>query len=194
MSVKIKSTKAYLNLPCGHSQWFDKNADGTTGHCAQVHGYDRSCEFTFGGDIDDHGWVIPFGGLKEVKKFLEYYFDHVTVLGADDPRIDDIPEDMLSGDGLLGTLRVLPYGVSMEMSSMFVWEQVNAFVYQITSGRVYVERVHMREHERNSAYIEASELSAKTNAIMFLDEKSPLELRPRWSFVAPKEALDNLNQ
>lgn len=193
MSVKIKSTKSYLNLPCGHAQWFDKNPDGTTGHCAQVHGYDRSCEFTFGGDVDDHGWVIPFGGLKDVKKFLEYYFDHVTVIGADDPRLESLSDDVVGPDGLLGALRVLPYGVSMEMSSLFIWEQVNAFVYQITSGRVYVERVHMREHERNSAFTEADEKSAKLAAIEFLGEREPLELKPRWQFIMPKLALAAVN-
>ena len=94
MSIKIKATKVYKNLPCGHAQHFDTNADGTPGHCAQVHGYDRSVEFTFAGEPDDHGWIVPFGGLTPVKEFLEYYFDHLTVLPADDPRLNDVPQEM----------------------------------------------------------------------------------------------------
>ena len=57
MGLQIKATKVYKNLPCGHAQHFDTNDDGTPGHCAQVHGYDRSVEFTFAGDVDEHGWI-----------------------------------------------------------------------------------------------------------------------------------------
>jgi hypothetical protein len=59
MAIKIKSTKVYKNLPCGHAQFFDKESDGSPGDCASIHGYDRSVEFTFAGTIDDMGWMIP---------------------------------------------------------------------------------------------------------------------------------------
>ena len=87
--MKIKSTKAWHKLPCGHAQWFDKNPDGSSGACANVHGYDRSVKMTFAGEVDDMGWIVPFGDLKSVKKFLEYYFDHTTVIPANDPRLED---------------------------------------------------------------------------------------------------------
>ena len=194
MSLKIKATKVYKNLPCGHAQHFDTNPDGTPGHCAQVHGYDREVEFTFAGEPDEHGWIVPFGQLKAVKDFLEYYFDHVTVLPADDPRIGEIPDVMTAGTGLLGNLRVLPSGVSMEMSSVFIWEHVNAFIVAITEGRCYVERVRVYEHERNDAMCEVDEATAKTNAGNYLQTHSQtLPQNPRWNWEAPKDLMKRIN-
>ena len=196
MGIKVKSTKVYKNLPCAHAQWFDQNADGTPGHCAQVHGYDRSVEFTFAGDVDEHGWIVPFGDLKSVKAFLEYYFDHVTVLPADDPRLEQLRGgDHIEANGLLGTLRVLPSGVSMEMSSLFIWEHVNHYIYEITDGRCYVERVRVYEHERNDAMCEVDESTAKHSAqTKIKDMRQLLILQPEWTWEAPKQALDRLNQ
>jgi len=193
MGIKVKATKIYKNLPCGHAQHFDANEDGTPGHCAQVHGYDRSVEFTFAGEVDEHGWIVPFGGLKPVKEFLEYYFDHVTVLPADDPRIADIPNEMVDTGGLLGTLRVLPSGVSMEMSSLFIWEHVNAFIYHITKSRCYVERVRVYEHERNDAMVEVDETTARASAQDKQAELQLLPLKPRWHWESPQAAIERLN-
>jgi 6-pyruvoyl-tetrahydropterin synthase len=194
MGIQIKATKVYKNLPCGHAQWFDTKDDGTPGHCAQVHGYDRSVEFTFAGEPDEHGWIVPFGKLKDVKDFLEYYFDHVTVLPADDPRIGDIPDVMVNNGGLLGTLRVLPSGVSMEMSSVFIWEHVNHYIHVITDGRCYVERVRVYEHERNDAMCEVDEATAKRDALKKEAELATLlEQKPRWNWEAPKDLMKRIN-
>jgi len=194
MGLKIKATKVYKNLPCGHAQWFDTKDDGTPGHCAQVHGYDRSVEFTFAGDLDEHGWIVPFGKLKDVKDFLEYYFDHVTVLPADDPRIGEIPDVMVNDGGLLGTLRVLPSGVSMEMSSVFIWEHVNHYVHVITNGRCYVERVRVYEHERNDAMCEVDEATAKRDAKKKEAELATLlEQKPRWTWEPPMVLMARIN-
>jgi 6-pyruvoyl-tetrahydropterin synthase len=195
MSIKIKSTKVFRNLPCGHAQYFDTNEDGTPGHCAQVHGYDRHVEITFAGVPDEHGWVYPFGGLTPVKEFLEYYFDHVTVLPADDPRVESIPAELTDTGGLLGTLRVLPSGVSMEMSSLFIWEHVNHYIYKTTQGRCYVERVRVYEHERNDAMCEVDEATARADA----QRKNPscrelLPKKPRWDWEAPLDAIARLEK
>jgi 6-pyruvoyl-tetrahydropterin synthase len=193
MSVKIKATKVYKNLPCGHAQYFDTNDDGTPGHCAQVHGYDREVEFTFAGEVDEHGWIVPFGKLKAVKEFLEYYFDHVTVLPADDPRIGDIPDHMVDTGGVLGTLRVLPSGVSMEMSSLFIWEHVNYYITTITDNRCYVERVRVYEHERNDAMCEVDQGTALENARKKKARgETPLPLKPRWEWESPKDLIKRL--
>jgi 6-pyruvoyl-tetrahydropterin synthase len=193
MAIEIKATKVYKNLPCGHAQYFDKNDDGTPGHCAQVHGYDRSVEFTFAGEPDEHGWIVPFGGLKPVKEFLEYYFDHVTVLPADDPRIADIPEHITDAGGLLGTLRVLPSGVSMEMSSLFIWEHVNHYIYRMTQGRCYVERVRVYEHERNDAMVEVDQETAGDSARRKnVAGAEMLPMYPRWDWESPADAIARL--
>ena len=193
MAIKIKATKVFKYLPCGHAQYFDKEPDGSPGECASVHGYDREVEFTFAGDIDDHGWIVPFGELKPVKEFLEYYFDHVTVLPADDPRIGDIPDVLVQQGGLLGTLRILPSGVSMEMSSLFIWEHVNHYIYKVTNGRCYVERVRVYEHNRNDAMCEVDEETAKTDAQRKMMNNETLPLKQRWNWEAPKDAIKRLS-
>ena len=194
MGLQIKATKVFKYLPCGHAQYFDKEPDGSPGECASVHGYDREVEFTFAGDIDEHGWIVPFGELKPVKDFLEYYFDHVTVLPADDPRLGDITPELTKEGGLLGTLRVLPSGVSMEMSSVFIWEHVNHYIYKITNGRCYVERVRVYEHNRNDAMCEVDRETAREDAQRknktLLD---PLPLEPRWDWEAPKDLMKRIN-
>jgi 6-pyruvoyl-tetrahydropterin synthase len=192
MAIRVKSTKTFQNLPCAHGQYFDMTPGGEPGHCASLHGYDREVTLTFSGEIDEHGWIYPFGDLKEVKNFLEYYFDHVTVLAADDPRLESIPEQMLMPGGILGTLRVLPYGVSMEMSALFAWEMINPYIYHTSGGRVFLEKVEFREHDRNSAFIEVDQETAVNQANKFKSTANFMELNPVWNFVAPKVAKKNL--
>lgn len=192
--IKVSSTKAFVNLPCAHAQYFDKEPDGSPGNCASVHGYDRTVKITFTGEVDDQGWIVPFGELSEVKKFLEYYFDHVTVFPANDPRIQNIPMRMRVPGEILGTMRVLPYGVSMEMSSLFIWEHINAFVLNITDGRCYVSKVECIEHERNSAYIEVGEFEARRDGYTRI--KEGVDLLPKvndWVYVQPKARIGELN-
>lgn len=190
MGIKIKSTKSFLNLPCGHSQWF---ANGPDSECNVIHGYDRSVHFVFAGDIDEYGWIYPFGDLKLVKKFLEWYFDHVTVLGADDPRLDQINEELLQPGSLLGGLRILPSGVSMEMSALFVWEHVNPYIYHTSGGRVYVERVEIKEHDRNSGILEVDEDTARRQADTYKPTSDFMPLKTVWEFEKPKDALKRLS-
>ena len=194
MSIKVKATKVFKYLPCGHAQYFDKEPDGSPGECASIHGYDREVEFTFAGDIDEHGWIVPFGELKPVKDFLEYYFDHVTVLPADDPRLKLITEELTVPGGILGTLRVLPSGVSMEMSSVFIWEHVNHYIYKVTNGRCYVERVRVYEHNRNDAMCEVDEATAKRSAQDKIDDmRLVLVKQARWDWESPKDLMNRLN-
>ena len=193
MSLKIKATKVFKYLPCGHAQYFDLEPDGSPGECASIHGYDREVEFTFAGSPDEHGWIVPFGELKPIKEFLEYYFDHVTVLPADDPRLDQITDKLTRTGGLLGTLRVLPSGVSMEMSSVFIWEHVNHYIYKITSGRCYVERVRVYEHNRNDAMCEVDEDTARQDAQRKMTSGETLPMKPRWNWEAPLDLMSRIN-
>ena len=194
MSIKIKSTKVFRNLPCGHAQFFDKEPDGSPGQCASVHGYDRAVEVRFAGTPDEMGWIVAFGdATKPIKKFLEYYFDHVTVLPANDTRLKDIPDALTVPGQVLGTLRVLPSGVSMEMSSLFIWEHINHYVYKTTNGRCYVEMVRVYEHERNDAMVvvdyEDAAISAQRK-IRANDEVLPE--KQFWDWESPASAIERL--
>lgn len=193
MPLQIKSTKSFYNLPAAHRQYFDTNSDGTPGECSGLHGYDRSVHFVFAGEVDDYGWIFPFGDLKPVKEFLEYYFDHVSLVGADDPALETVEDHHMLNGGLLSSLRALPSGVSMEMSSMFVWEHVNPYIYHMTGGRVYVERVEMKEHARNSAFVEVDAATASAQAEQYRSTADFMPKVPIWEFEAPRAALDRLN-
>lgn len=189
--LTVHSTKVFENLPCGHAQWFDLEPDGSPGDCASVHGYDRSVKLTFSGSVDDHGWIVPFGELKEVKKWLEYYFDHTTVLPADDPRLGDLTDALTRKGGILATLRVLPYGVSMEMSALFIWEHLNPFIMSVTEGRCHISRVDSIEHQRNAAFIEVDYHTAHNQAHKYGNVFLPMQ--PKWEWRSPKTALGLIN-
>ncbi len=190
--LQVNSTKVFENMPCGHAQYFDLEPDGSPGECASVHGYDRSVKLTFSGSVDDHGWIVPFGELKEVKKWLEYYFDHTTVLPADDPRLSDLTDALTAQGGILATLRVLPYGVSMEMSSLFIWEHLNPFIISVTDSRCYISRVESIEHQRNAAFIEVDKHTAYNQAHKY--GKQLLPMIPKWEWKSPRTVLGEINE
>jgi len=187
--MKIKATKAWHKMPTAHAQWFDKEADGSLGECASWHGYDRSVKMTFAGNVDEMGWIFPFGELRKVKAFLEYYFDHTAVIPANDPRKDAILEFNKTMQPQMFQARVLPYGVSMEMSSLFIFEQVNPYIYQTTGGRCYIEKVECIEHDSNAAYLEVDETTAKKQAQLAIPSGEFMVMKPEWDWVEPQQAL-----
>lgn len=202
--LEVHSTKTFMNLPCAHAQYFDLEADGTPGECASIHGYDRSVRLTFSGSVDEHGWIVPFGELKVVKEWIEYYFDHTTCLPADDPRLGEINAELLKVGGLLNTVRVLPYGVSMEMSSLFIIEHIGLYIMYLTKGRCYVSKVECFEHERNSAFVTmdrgtADAVYARALSVYgrALDSDNIgaalLPKEQQWPFVPPQTVLNVLN-
>jgi hypothetical protein len=82
----------------------------------------------------------------------------------------------------------------MEMSSVFIWEHVNAYIYNITNGRCYVERVRVYEHERNDAMCEVDWPTAQANAVKYLQMfGATLPQKPRWFWEAPKDLMARLN-
>lgn len=178
--MKLRSTKSYYNLPVAHMQWFD---EGGTGPCSRWHGYDRSVHFEFSGEADEHGWIVGFGELRKIKDFLEYYFDHTALISADDPRMESALAAQEAG---IVDLRVMPYGVSMEMSAIFIWEQVNPFIHAISDGRAYISRCECREHEKNSAFIEIPEHVARLQAER---AEGYLVKEKYWDWVEPREIL-----
>lgn len=189
--MKLSSTKKFGGFPCAHAQWFDTNKDGTPGACSAFHGYDRFVKLTFTGEPDKYGWVYPFGGLKEVRSWLEFYFDHTSILPANDPWLEQYKEktyvDIIEENPRLATLRILPYGVSMEMSSLFIWEHVNPYIYSTSEGRVTLTKVECIEHDNNSAFLETSQEQNQHQAQTYTGSLLP-KLK-MWSYKVPTETL-----
>ena len=75
MKEKFTSSKTYKNLPCAHRQWKHE------GHCAYIHGYSREYTFYFEAkEMDEHGWVVGFGDLKKLEKYLLDMYDHTMII------------------------------------------------------------------------------------------------------------------
>jgi hypothetical protein len=83
----------------------------------------------------------------------------------------------------------------MEMSSRFIWEQVNPFILNVTDGRCWVEKVESIEHDSNSAYVEVTEEEARhqdkvkrTEDILYDTNDQFLIMKPEWEWISPQQA------
>ena len=136
------STKRFVGFPCTHRQW---KADS---HCRFIHGYSREFYFEFQcSELTAEGWVVDFGGLKEVKAWLDDMFDHTFLASQDDPYLElfrDLDEKEVI------QLRILP-NVGMEGTAMYVFDKVNEMIKRQTNNRAWVSCIEVRENEKNSA-------------------------------------------
>lgn len=139
---KYISTKNFIGFPCTHRQWKAES------HCRFVHGYSRSFYMEFeASKLTKEGWVVDFGGLKEVKKWLNYMFDHTFLASDDDPELELFKK--MDESGII-QLRTMP-NAGMEESAKFVFEKVNPMIKEMTNNRAWLTKVECRENEKNSA-------------------------------------------
>lgn len=148
---KWVSTKEYHDaFPCAYRQW---KADS---HCNKIHGYSFSMKFYFGADdLDARSWVSDYGGLKELKKFLEEKFDHTLLVSADDPNMD-IYKELESRK--MAKLTVLPK-LGCEGLADILYKYVNGIYIPDMWGpgeadRLWCFIVEVRETQSNMAYRE----------------------------------------
>jgi 6-pyruvoyltetrahydropterin/6-carboxytetrahydropterin synthase len=150
----FQSTKLFDGYSTVFRQW---KAEGT--HCRFLHGYGVSFRVWFEGELDERNWVWDFGGMKRAKstidgknpkEWMDYMFDHTTVVAEDDPGINGFKTmDQL---GII-QLRIIP-AVGAEQFAKFIFEKLNMFVQEETSSRVKVTRVEFMEHHKNTAIYE----------------------------------------
>ena len=151
---KFQSTKLFDGFSCVFRQW---KAEGT--HCRFLHGYGVSFRVWFEGELDERNWVWDFGGMKRAngtidgknpKAWMDYMFDHTTIVATDDPGIGGFRT--MNELGII-QLRELE-AVGAEQFAKYVFEKLNTFVQEETSGRVSVVRVEFMEHAKNTAIYE----------------------------------------
>jgi 6-pyruvoyltetrahydropterin/6-carboxytetrahydropterin synthase len=151
---KFQSTKLFDGFSCVFRQW---KAEGT--HCRFLHGYGVSFRVWFEGELDERNWVWDFGGMKRAKgtidgknpkEWMDYMFDHTTIIATDDPGIGGFRT--MNDLGII-QLRELE-AVGAEQFAKYVFEKLNTFVQEETSGRVSVVRVEFMEHAKNTAIYE----------------------------------------
>lgn len=145
----FQSTKTYgndLGLSCCFRQHRAEHS-----HCSKLHGYSIGVKLVFQAtQLDDLNWVMDFGGLKDIKKFLTDHFDHKTLVAEDDPLLDELTG--LSGLGAADVI-VLP-AVGCERFAEFIGDYVTTWLARNNhSPRVSLASVEVFEHGANSAII-----------------------------------------
>jgi 6-pyruvoyltetrahydropterin/6-carboxytetrahydropterin synthase len=141
-----QSGKTYTHahgLSCCFRQW---RADS---HCNKLHGYSLQVEVVFEGSLDERNWVIDFGGLKPLKKFLEETFDHKTVVAEDDPELVMFIE-MEAHD--LVDLTILP-AVGCEKFAEYIFQFIQISPDLPVDASAFVKSVTVREHAGNHATV-----------------------------------------
>lgn len=121
----------------------------TSTHCKYLHGYSLQVELTFerkNGGLDDRNWVMGFGDLKIVKRWLEKSFDHVTLVAFDDTQLEEFQRwDKL---GLLQLRIVKRIGIESFAEEIFQFVKGWLSIHHIG---VKLKEVIVREHEGNWA-------------------------------------------
>ena len=149
--MAFRSTKVFDGFSTVFRQWKAENT-----HCKFLHGYAVSFRVWFEGELDERNWVWDFGGMKRAKgtidgmnpkAWMDYMFDHTTIIAEDDPYLFTFQE--LNDCGVI-QLRIIP-ATGAEKFSEFVFNKVNTFVQEETQGRVKVVEVEFFENNRNSA-------------------------------------------
>ena len=121
-------------------------------HCKFLHGYSLQFKFVFGCDeLDERNWVVDFGGLKPLKKWLEDNFDHKVVVDRADPLLYKLSELESSG---LAELTLFD-GVGVEKFAEHAWRFADKLVREATNNRCFCVSAECAEHGANSAIYEA---------------------------------------
>ena len=151
---KFQSTKLFDGFSTVFRQW---KAEGT--HCRFLHGYGVSFRVWFEGELDERNWVWDFGGMKRAKntidgknpkEWMDYMFDHTTIVATDDPGIGGFRT--MNELGII-QLRELE-AVGAEQFAKYIYDKLNTFVQEETENRVKVVRVEFMEHSKNTAIYE----------------------------------------
>jgi len=151
---KFQSTKLFDGFSTVFRQW---KAEGT--HCRFLHGYGVSFRVWFEGELDERNWVFDFGGMKRAKgnidgknpkEWMDYMFDHTTIVATDDPGIGGFRT--MNELGIIQLREIEAVGA--EQFAKYVFEKLNTFVQEETNSRVSVVRVEFMEHAKNTAIYE----------------------------------------
>lgn len=164
-------TKRYghnLGLSACFRQW------RASSHCRFLHGYALAFQFIFAArELDENGWVIDFGGLKEIKEWLVQTFDHKTIVAEDDPKLAHF---YLMQDEKMIDLLVVPR-VGIEAFSALAGGAVSFFIQNkkdLQQRGVRLIEVECSEHEGNSAswapdFVEDEGIEAQSTTQLYIN-------------------------
>ncbi len=122
-------------------------------HCKLLHGYALEFKVIFkpkdNVTLDEMNWVVDYGCFKRngLKDWLEFMFDHTTLVEKDDPMLDYFK--MMEVEGI-AAVRVLDK-MGCESIAKLVFDKINTILESTEGGRVEVLSVECFENKRNSA-------------------------------------------
>lgn len=148
------STKEYIDaFPVAYRQWRDGKNSGEFPNCSFIHGYSLSMRFDFACEsLNRQQWSCDFGGLKNLKHFLQTQFDHTLLCAQDDPCIDWYMEAQKRG---IAKVIVLPH-LGCEAIADMLYKYINGVFIPQEFGTGEAERIwcicaEIRETQSNSA-------------------------------------------
>ena len=157
VNYKFTSTKEYIDaFPCAYRQWRADDKPGGLPGCNKIHGYSFSMKFFFGtNNLDVRNWAADYGGLRELKRFLEDKFDHCLLVSSDDPELETYK---LLQEKKMAKLTILPK-LGCESLADMLYKYVNAVYIPDMWGpgeaeRLWCYRVEVRETHANMAFRE----------------------------------------
>lgn len=142
----LKDYNYSLGLSVCFRQWSDDT------HCRFLHGYALKISLDFiAKELDDRNWVVPFGGLKDVKEYLVSIFDHKTLIAKNDPEIENFKK---MHNAQMIDMIIVP-AIGIEIFARLIFNHVNDWLVKNNfDKRVLLKKVIVREHDGNGAYYE----------------------------------------
>jgi 6-pyruvoyltetrahydropterin/6-carboxytetrahydropterin synthase len=142
------STKIFDNYSVALRQW-----KAIHSHCHLMHGYALKFKLWFSSEtLDDMNWIVDFGGFGQngLKEWMNFMFDHTTLIEKDDPYIDLFQN--MSMEGVL-SLRIMDK-MGCESLAKLVFDKFNDVLSKTDAGRSRVIKVEVYENDKNSAIYE----------------------------------------
>ncbi len=135
----LTCSKTYRDVPFAHRQ------PRHGGHCALIHGHNWDFTVTFACEkLDANGFVVDFGELKYLKRWLDENLDHACVFAESDPEKDKL----LAAFPYLFKPYILPCA-SAEGLAAHVFGVFDEMVRRHTGGRAWVVELRLDEDSRN---------------------------------------------
>jgi 6-pyruvoyltetrahydropterin/6-carboxytetrahydropterin synthase len=147
-STGLRIAKLYTNLKGAHRQWRHP------GHCSTVHGENWSVKIEFEANyLDDCGFVVDFGKLRDIAKWLDNIFDHTVLIDQDDPQMHVFHA---ADEQKIIRLVVVP-SASAEGLAKYIFHNVQTILDAMPTHKkrpVFVAKVTVYEDSKNEATFE----------------------------------------
>jgi 6-pyruvoyltetrahydropterin/6-carboxytetrahydropterin synthase len=142
-------SKIYYDIPFAHRQHLHK------GHCSLIHGHNWTIRLTFGcHELDEHGFVIDFGGLRFIKNWIDENLDHACVFAA---------EDMVGRELIKQRPEVFKVYIvdncSAEGLASHLFDVFEKMVDKESGGRVFLHEIELREDSKNAVQFQRGKQS-----------------------------------